>query len=56
MRQLEKVLYLSADNPQTVPELVKARIAAEAEGPDADCEERVAVQAAGVFFPAWHVL
>jgi peptidyl-dipeptidase A len=30
VRQLEKVLYLAADNPQTVPDLVKARIKAEA--------------------------
>jgi peptidyl-dipeptidase A len=29
--QLEKVLYNAANNPQTVPELVKERIAAEAE-------------------------
>ncbi len=29
MKQLNKILYLAADNPQTVPELVKERIAAE---------------------------
>lgn len=31
IKQLEAVLYAAANNPQTVPELVKARIAAEAE-------------------------
>ncbi len=30
VRQLEKVLYMAANNPQTVPDLVKARIEAEA--------------------------
>ncbi len=30
-RQLERVLFLAGDNPQTVPEVVKARIAAETE-------------------------
>ncbi len=30
VRQLEKVLYRAANNPQTVPDLVKRRIAAEA--------------------------
>jgi peptidyl-dipeptidase A len=29
VKQLNKILYLAADNPQTVPELVKQRIAAE---------------------------
>jgi len=29
-RQLDKVLYMAANNPQTVPDLVKARIKAEA--------------------------
>jgi len=29
VRQLERVLFLAGDNPQTVPEVVKARIAAE---------------------------
>lgn len=29
VRQLERILFLAGDNPQTVPELVKARIAAE---------------------------
>lgn len=29
VRQLEKVLYLAADNPQTVPDLVKRRISEE---------------------------
>jgi peptidyl-dipeptidase A len=29
VRQLERVLFLAGDNPQTVPEIVKARIAAE---------------------------
>ena len=31
IKQLEAVLYAAANNPQTVPDLVKARIAAEAE-------------------------
>jgi peptidyl-dipeptidase A len=31
VRQLEKILYLAADNPQTVPELVRQRIKAETE-------------------------
>jgi peptidyl-dipeptidase A len=30
VKQLEKVLYMAANNPQTVPDLVKARIKAEA--------------------------
>jgi len=30
VKQLEKVLYIAANNPQTVPDLVKARIKAEA--------------------------
>lgn len=30
-KQLEKILYMAANNPQTVPELVKERIKAEAE-------------------------
>src|SRR6185295_14100097 len=29
VRQLERILFLAGDNPQTVPEVVKARIAAE---------------------------
>ena len=29
VKQLERILYIAADNPQTVPELVKQRIAAE---------------------------
>jgi peptidyl-dipeptidase A len=29
VRQLERVLYLAGDNPATIPEIVKARIAAE---------------------------
>ena len=33
-----------------------ARIAAEAEGPREEREEVAALEAAGVFFPAWHVL
>ncbi len=31
VKQLEKILYAAANNPQTVPELVKARIKAETE-------------------------
>jgi peptidyl-dipeptidase A len=31
IKQLEKILYMAANNPQTVPELVKARIKAETE-------------------------
>ena len=29
VRQLERILFLAGDNPQTIPEVVKARIAAE---------------------------
>ncbi len=31
VKQLEKILYMAANNPQTVPELVKERIKAETE-------------------------
>ncbi len=47
---------ISMDDPRELWEELYARIAAEAEGPDADREELAALEAAGVFFPAWHVL
>jgi len=47
---------ISMDDPRELWEELYARIAAEAEGPDAEPEERAAQAATGVFFPAWHVL
>ena len=46
---------ISMDDPRELWEELYARIAAEAEGP-AEEQEVAALEAAGVFFPAWHVL
>jgi len=45
---------ISMDDPRERWEELYARIAAEAESPDAGHEE-AAPEAAGVFFPAWQV-
>ena len=47
---------ISMDDPRERWEELYARIAAEADSPEAENEERVALEVAGVFFPAWHVL
>lgn len=47
---------ISMDDPRELWEELYARIAAEAEGPHEEREEMAALEAAGVFFPAWHVL
>lgn len=47
---------ISMDDPRELWEELYARIAADAECGDMDREEVAALEAAGVFFPAWHVL
>ena len=47
---------ISMDDPRELWEELFARIAADAEDPEADREKGSALEAAGVFFPAWHVL
>lgn len=46
---------ISMDDPHERWEELYARIAAEAEAPEVENEE-FALEVAGVFFPAWHVL
>jgi hypothetical protein len=47
---------ISMDDPRELWEELYARIVADAACGDMDREEVTALEAAGVFFPAWHVL
>jgi len=47
---------ISMDDSSERWEELYARIAAEADSPETEVEEIAALEVAGVFFPAWHVL